>query len=273
MLSKNNKQLLVASLVDEMLNDFSPLNSFMRPKEYKKIYEHSKSWKSRNWFLNKFFFTPLELSLEENNVNFEIKLYAMEKTNRLSDVLAIIPYEFQYIKKEVGFDIILLRMYLGANNFRIATIEVSQDVYTSIQEYFQTYQSGRLDEFSQNIFDLACFSCVHEYSERIFRQKGEFYDNWEIFQANFERQHHISLKEYSDVGKYLWQADYLCFDNRLKKGEKTISILEQLENHLRKQEVEIIAKKKGLDTLKSMFIDEFGNYWKTENTYLNYKKS
>ncbi len=273
MLLEANRQLLVSSLVDEMLNELSPLNSFMRPKEYKKIIEYSRNWKSRDWFLNKFFFTPLELSSEENEVNFNIKLYAMEMTNHFSDSLAIIPYEFQYIKKEVGFDIILLRMYLGTNNFRIATIEVSKDVYASIQEYFQAFQKNKPDESTQSIFDLACFSCVHEYSERIFRQKGEFYDNWELFQKEFEEQNHIILKEYSDVGKYLWQADYLCFDNRFKKGEKIISILEQLEDYLKKQELEKTAKRKGLSTLTSMFIDEFGNYWKNEKAYLNYKKS
>ena len=38
-----DKTLLIASLADELLNELSPLNSFMRPKEYKKIYEYSKN--------------------------------------------------------------------------------------------------------------------------------------------------------------------------------------------------------------------------------------
>lgn len=270
---ESNSQLLVSSLVDELLNELSPLNTFMRPKEYKKLYEYSKNWKSKNWFLDKFFYTPLNLSEAENKVNFDIKLYSMEKTNFLSDTIAIIPFEFQYIKRDVGYDIILLRMYLDSTSFRIATIEVTQDVYSSIQDYFQTIQKEKIDESTQNIFDLACFLCIHEYSERIFRNKGIFYDDWQTFQQEFETQTHVHIREYSTVGKYLWQIDYLCFDNRFRKGDKILTILEQLQQTMEKIEIEKKAKKKNTFSLKSMFIDEFGNYWKSEKDYLTFKKS
>ncbi len=267
-----NKQLLVSSLTDEMLDELSPLNSFMRPKEYKNIYDHSKNWKSREWFLKQYFFIPLSLSPNEEEVNFEIKLYAMEKSNKLSDALAIIPYEFQYIKKESENDIIILRMYLDSDNFRFATIEVTKDVHACIQKHFQEILMQRPNESTNNIFDLACYLCVQEYSERIFRTKGEFCDNWNLFQQEFESHNHITIKDYSDVGKYLWQCSYLCFDNRFRKGENVIPILEQIEKH-KNQEVQKENGKKKLTAMKSMFIDEFGNYWKNEKAYLNYKES
>lgn len=273
MLLDSNKQLLVSSLIDEMLNELTPLSSFMRPKEYKKVYDYSKNWKSREWFLTKFFFSPLDLSPNNEDVIFDIKLYAMEKSNTLSDAFAIIPYEFQYIKRENNFDIILLRMYLDSESFRIASIEVSQDVHECIQNHFQQIQEQKSQESISNIFDLACYQCVCEYSERIFRSKGEFYEHWEAFQKEFEEQNGLEVREYSDVGKYLWQSNYLCFDNRFKKGDKIITILEQFEKYQKQALESAENRKKGLSAIKSMFIDEFGNYWKSEKAYLNYKKS
>ncbi len=269
-----DKTLLIASLADELLNELSPLNSFMRPKEYKKIYEYSKNWKSRNWFLNKNFYTTIGINMEDDQLDFLIKLYALEKSSCLSDAFAIIPFEFQYIKMEESYDVIILRMFLDSSSFRIATIEVTKDVYSSIQEHFQNIQKQHSEESPSNVFDLACFQCIQEYSERIFRNKGEFYESWEIFKKEWEKQNSNIIKEYSDVGKYLWQASYLCFDNRFKKGDKVTTILEQYEENKKRKLMEdkTPTKKKGISSIKSLFIDEFGNYWKNEKAYLNYKK-
>ncbi len=175
---------------------------------------------------------------------------------------------------EESYDVIILRMFLDSSSFRIATIEVTKDVYSSIQEHFQNIQKQHSEESPSNVFDLACFQCIQEYSERIFRNKGEFYESWEIFKKEWEKQNSNIIKEYSDVGKYLWQASYLCFDNRFKKGDKVTTILEQFEENKKRKLMEdkTPTKKKGISSIKSLFIDEFGNYWKNEKAYLNYKK-
>ena len=59
-----------------------------------------------------------------------------------------------------------------------------------------------------------------------------------------------------------------------KKGDKVTTILEQFEENKKRKLMEdkTPTKKKGISSIKSLFIDEFGNYWKNEKAYLNYKK-
>ncbi len=256
---KNDKLLLNISLIDQMLDDLSPISTFMKIEEYQQIYEYTNTLKSKRWFLDSNFFKPINLTKKEENLPFPIKLYTKTNSQKLSDSLAIIPYEFQYIKRDLPeFDIIIIRMLLNEKNFRIATMEVSEDVITTLENHFKQILKNKPDETSNDIFDEACFFCVKEYAERVIRTKGTFYENWNSFQKEFKEIYHISILDYSDIGKYLWQTDFLKFDNRYRKHDKAFTLVEQLEIYKKQEE-----KDSENNTQKSFF-SSIKNFFKKE---------
>lgn len=255
---ETDKMLLAGSLIDQMLDGIPPLGTFMRPEEYQQVNNYSKQLKSREWFLDLNFFSPLKLKKENSKVPFKIKLYADINSNNLSDTLAIIPFEFQYIKRDLPeFDVIILRMIIDSKRFRIATMEVSEDVISDLEENFKKVLREKPNETPSNIFDEACFLCVKNYVERVFRTKGNLFNDWNTFKQKAEAEMNISIKDYSDIGKYLWQTDYLCFDNRLRRGDKVATIVEQLNTYKKEDHEtpasENIPQKKSMFSFKSFF--------------------
>ncbi len=254
---KTDKLLLHASLVDQMLDELSPISTFMKQEEYQKVYDYVNTLKSKKWFLDANFFKPINLPKKEDILPFSLKLYTDSKSQKLSDSLAIIPYEFQYIKKDLPeFDVIIIRMSLDSKSYRIATMEVSEDVINSFEIYFKQVLNEKPNEDSSNIFDEACFLCVKEYIERIIRTKGVFYQNWNSFRIEFKKKHNKNIQDYSDIGKYLWQTDFLRFDNRYRKHDKITTLVEQLENYKKQEEnknTEKNTRKKPFSSIKSFF--------------------
>lgn len=251
-----DKMLLLTSLIDQMLDELPALSTFMKQEEYQKVDDFSKHLKSREWFLDSNFFKPINLTKENDTIPFEIELYTNPKSKQLSDSLAIIPFEFQYIRRDLPeFDIIVLRMFLDSKRFRIAIMEVSEDVIASFEENFKKVLKEKPSESSSNIFDEACYLCIQEYGERIFRTKGNVYESWNDFHNKIKEEMNISIKDYSDIGKYLWQTDYLRFDNRFRKKDKAITLVEQLETYKETLKTEIPTEshaKKGF-SFKSIF--------------------
>ena len=72
---KTDKLLLHSSLVDQMLDELSPISTFMKQEEYQKVYDYVNTLKSKKWFLDANFFKPINLPKKEDILPFSLKLY------------------------------------------------------------------------------------------------------------------------------------------------------------------------------------------------------
>lgn len=269
----SNNQLLVFSLLDQMLDELPPVSSFVHKAEYQSLYSCIKGWKSRKLFLNRIFFDKFEI--QTDLLNFPIELETGDKTSYLSDVFGLIPIEFQYLKREKPLhDILLLRSYIDSKKFKVASVIVTEDILLSIQNCLSQED---LKNTGYNLFELACFRYVKKFGKNILENYGKIFPDWNAVLSRLESDYHIFPQDFSPIGKYLWQIDYLCFDNRKRNEGNPVSLLEQLEQHkldlLDSIETLTIPKKKKLLSLKSLFVDEHGNYWKNEESYLAFQKA
>ena len=98
------------------------------------------------------------------------------------------------------------------------------------------------------------------------------------FRKNFSSKGYPIL-EFSQTGVYLWHSDFQLFDNRAIKDGKPLPLVDQLhtQEELEIENVEtlmpiILEEKKVPVEDSNLFKDEYGNYWKNEKSYINYKK-
>ncbi len=251
--------------LDQILDQMVPLESFLSNEEYQIIYEHTKDWISRDIYLKKLFTEQFGIKREDFSLPFALELFSPTDPYSLFETIAVVPIEFQIIKKENKKDTLIVRMPVGNKKYRIAAAKITDSIKEIIEKEGDTDNS-----------DLAYFRYIQRHGKEMLNPEISAIYAWDEFEEKLSSSG-ISIEEYSDCGNYLWRRNYQLFDNRAKINGFTYTLTEQLEKQKSEEieNVEVLTakkKKKPLFPISNFFRDEYGNYWKSEKAYLNYKK-
>ncbi len=252
--------------LDQFLDGFEPLDSFLNKEEYRIIYEHTKNWISRDMFLNRLFQEKLGISKDAFEVPFALELSTPTDPYSLLEAVAVVPIEFQVIKKENKKDTLIVRMPVGNKKYRISAAKITDSIKETMEK-----ETNTTDE------DVAYYQYVAKHGKELLSREISVIYEWREFQEKLS-SNGVPINEYSETGSYLWKRNFQLFDNRARNGGLVFTLTEQLENQKREEieSVEVLTaakkKKKPIFPITNFFRDEDGNYWKSEKAYLNYKK-
>ena len=251
--------------LDQILDQMMPLESFLSNEEYQVIYEHTKDSVSRDIYLKRLFTEQFGIKREDFSLPFALELFSPTDPYSLFEVVAVVPIEFQIIKKENKKDTLIVRMPVGNKKYRISATKITDAMKETIEKEAETKD-----------LDLAYFQYIKKHGKEMLNPEVSAVYTWNEFEEKLNASG-ISIEEYSEAGIYLWRKNYQLFDNRAKINGFIYTLTEQLEKQ-KSEEIESIEvltakkKKKPLFPISNFFRDEYGNYWKSEKAYLNYKK-
>lgn len=266
------------SLLDQRLDKLKHVSTFISADEYRNIFAHTHNWNNRIPYLRKTVFKPEKIDMDRLEKNkFPIKLFSTVPNHSIYDTVAAVPIEFQYVSTK-DKDLIVLRVDLADSRYIVTAIEMNEKVLSTIQVLYETILESNPKMEKASVFERAYYEYIHKNSIYILSKHKNIYNSWNQFADIFYAKYQISLKEYNDTGRYLWQRDYILLDNRAMKEYKIYTLKTQWQDN-NKEDLESIEPLKKITpvqnkffNLSSLFMDEKGNYWSSKEAYQRYCK-
>lgn len=278
MILESNNISLELSLIDEKLNDLMSLSTFISADEYRNINLKTRDWHSKIPYLKEHFFNDKRIDLDKLEKNkFPIKLFSTIPKHTFFDIVATIPIEFQYITANKS-DMIILRMDLGDGRYNVIIKKIDNSILEIIKAIFDKITTSRDNKTDYSPIEEAYFEYIHENGRHFLNTEKNIYNSWEEFHSYFISKYNIDIKEYSHIGKYLWQRDFILLDNRAFRNYKVYSLEDQWKDTrvdpIENIETLSIDKKdeEKYFNISALYIDDNGNYWSSKEAYQKYCK-
>ena len=264
-----NEVIHALALLDRRLDRLKHISTFISADEYRDIYSLSHHWNSRISYLRNSIFKPEQVDIDTLERNkFPLKLFSTVPNHSIYDSVAAIPVEFQYITTKKN-DVIVLRIDLGDNKYLVNVVEIDDNILSTLQILYEKNITSSSRKDKSYAFEKAYFEYIHKNSYYILSKKKNLYPGWKSIYDVFFDKYQVSIREYSETGRYLWQRDYILLDNRAMKDYKIYSLRSQWQDNNREDLSSIDTSNKYFN-IGSLYVDENGNYWSSQDAYQKY---